>query len=88
VSFGCPNVVYFGQAQLERLGAEAKNLGASRALIVTDQEPGAPGLSEQARAALAGEGITARSYAGVNTERRWPTSKRAWRHNGAAGLTW
>ncbi len=57
MSFRSPHLILAGMGSLERLGEEAKALGANKALMVTDKGVMTSGIGEKAQALLKKEGI-------------------------------
>jgi alcohol dehydrogenase len=63
-----PNLVLFGRGTLQSLGEEARKLGTSRALIVTDPGVTAAGLVAPVRRALESAGIAVGVFDSVEPE--------------------
>lgn len=55
--FRTPEIVYLGAGALGRLGGEARRLGATRALIVTDRGVAGAGIADQATGVLREAGV-------------------------------
>ncbi len=57
LSFRCPHLILAGIGSLERLGEQAKELEAKKALLVTDKGVMESGIGDKVQAALKKEGI-------------------------------
>ncbi|MBW2057745.1 MAG: iron-containing alcohol dehydrogenase [Deltaproteobacteria bacterium] len=65
ISFRVPNLILAGVGSLERLGEEARNLEAKKALVVTDKGVVASGIAGKVRGLLEKEGIPSDLFDGV-----------------------
>src|SRR5687767_14428264 len=63
-----PRLLLIGWNVLDQLGDQARSLGGSRALLVTDRVMAGAGYAERARAELAEGGVEVEVYDGVNSE--------------------
>jgi alcohol dehydrogenase class IV len=60
--------VTFGAGRLAKLGQEARSLGGTRALVVTDPHMAAAGVAARAADALRAEGVEAEVFDGVESD--------------------
>src|SRR5438552_8523944 len=66
--FRVPGSQIFGQGAVERIGDEAKRLGAQRALVITDPGVARAGIAGRVRELLEQAGITTGLYDQVEPE--------------------
>jgi alcohol dehydrogenase class IV len=66
--WGMPNLVLYGEGCVLKLGGVLKQLGGTRALLVTDEVLIKTGHVDEMRNMLSKNGITIEVYAGVNRE--------------------
>lgn len=74
VRWNYPTRILFGEGSLSEAGAEAKALGGTRALIVTDPGVSAAGIAKRVQAALADGGIPTDVFDGLSSN---PTDAQA-----------
>lgn len=74
-SFRIPSTIHFGVNSVNEAGAEAKHLGAQKALLITDKVLASTGTIDPVIAALNEAGVETVTYHGVNSE---PTTEHVW----------
>lgn len=84
-----PTRIVFGAGEVARTGAEARDLGLARVLLVTDAGVEAAGLCDPVRKSLEQAGIAAATYSGIQsnpTESDIAGGAAAYREHGAEGI--
>jgi alcohol dehydrogenase class IV len=66
--FRVPPSQYFGPGAVEQVGAEARQLGANRALVITDSGVAKAGIAARVREILEQAGVTCSVYDQVELE--------------------